>query len=111
MSEIPAINLLLARQHIQIFHQLADGFAAAGGMLALRSGGLDPDRPQPLPASEQLFAIGGVDAMLDIAVRLNRQPNRNVELPLAIFAHRAAPARPSGGAGARGVRLCRRVDA
>ena len=78
------INLRLALQQGRIFHELAEGFAGRGGLL-LRSGGLDPTRPEPLPPIEQRFDIGAVDPMIDLAVRLNRQPGRNLDLPLAVF--------------------------
>ena len=80
------INLHLARQQGRIFHELAESLAGRGGLL-LRSGGLDPTRPQPLSLIEQRFAIGAVDPMVDLAVRLNRQPGRNLDLSLAVFAN------------------------
>ena len=79
-----AINLRLAHQECRIFHEFAESFTGRGGLL-LRSGGLDPMRPVPLPLIEQRFAIGAVDPMLDQAVRLNRQPGRNLELSFAVF--------------------------
>ena len=78
------INLRLALQQVRNLHELAEGFAGRGGLL-LRSGGLDPTRPEPLPPIEQRFDIGAVDPMIDLAVRLNRQPGRNLDLPLAVF--------------------------
>jgi hypothetical protein len=83
-NEVETINLRLALQQVRIFHELAESFAGRGGLL-LRSGGLDPTRPVPLPAIEHRFAIGAVDPMIDLAVRLNRQPGRNLDLPLAVF--------------------------
>jgi phage/plasmid-associated DNA primase len=84
MSELPTIDLRLAQQQARIFHALAESFAERGGLL-LRSDGLDPTRPQPLPVIEQRFAIGAVDPMVDMAIRLNRQPACNLNLPLAVF--------------------------
>lgn len=93
MSDMPMINLRLARQQLQIFHELAD--VTAGGALMLRSYGLDPVKPHPLPATEQCFAVGGLDPMLDQAVRLNREPGRNLELPFAVFADRGEALAPA----------------
>jgi phage/plasmid-associated DNA primase len=85
MRELPTIDLRLALQQARIFHELAESLAGLGGLLLLRSDGLDPTRPEPLPPIEQRFAIGAVDPMVDLAVRLNRQPGRNLDLPLAVF--------------------------
>ena len=50
----------------------------------------------PLPLIEQCFAIGAVNGMVDLAVRLNRQPGRNLDLPLAVVG-------VNGGEGPRSV--------
>jgi P4 family phage/plasmid primase-like protien len=84
MTELPTIDLRLAQQQVRIFHRLAESCAGRGGLL-LRSGGLDPMRREPLPATLQRFVVGAVDPMVDMAVRLNRQPGRNLDLPLAVF--------------------------
>ena len=80
---VPAIDLAELRRHVERLHRLAEAYGV--GSLKLVSNGLDPQQPRPLPLIEQSFPIGGVDPMAEAAMRLNREPGRNVTVPLAIY--------------------------
>ena len=80
---VPPIDLAALRHHVERLHRLAEAYGV--GSLKLVSNGLDPQRPRPLPPLEQSFPIGGIDPMAEAAMRLNREPGRNVTVPLAIY--------------------------
>ena len=84
MTTLPPLDLRLIRQHIVLFHEGAAPFAGRGSLL-LGATGIDPTRPQPLPALEQRFAIGAIDPMVEMAMRWNREPGRNVHLAPAVY--------------------------
>lgn len=73
----PILHLRQITDQLTAMHRTGDGIA---GRLLLRGEGLVPGRPEALPPVAEFFAIGAVGPMAETAMRLNREPGRNVRV-------------------------------
>jgi phage/plasmid-associated DNA primase len=78
----PILHLRRVREEIAVFHQGGDGSA---GRLLLRAEGLALGRPEPLSPEAEFFAVGAIDPMVEVLMRLNREPGRNVRVSPKVY--------------------------
>jgi RecA-family ATPase len=81
---VPELDLAAIRMHVALLHELAAPFAG-NGKLVLASYGENPATGAELVPKIAHFAIGAVDAMTDLIIRLCRETHRNVYAPLAVL--------------------------